>query len=372
MSMNRTYVLYILFPLLFLSCNRGSIPITYHVNHIKDIECPTIPYSVTQIQHFVDTGKFESIFCYLNPSNTTIGICLDMKYDINIKLTPINYIAYTPTASDFFIHSFDSIFYFNRSLMTVTLLDTSEQIINKFPMISEYPPNPISSNFFIFSEYLYYSCVPEDISTRLKRKHSFTKTSPICKVSYDRIKMAYKYTRFGIFPDAYQTGNNYYNFGPDIFMGLDGQIVISYEADHHVYAYRNLKMIRKKLCKSNHIDDFIDISDDDLSNPAYCQYYLGQEPRYKSIITDPYYRRYYRITKHRLNLKRADIKEAKWSIIILNEKFDIIGEVDFSYADYMPDIVIPSKYGLYLKKTAKSKQDIDRGLKLSLVSFDPY
>jgi hypothetical protein len=79
----------------------------------------------------------------------------------------------------------------------------------------------------------------------------------------------------------------------------------------------------KKVCKSNFIDEFKDISDEDNSNLTYCQTYLGQEPRYTKLIVDPYKKRYYRVTKLRLEIGKQDIKSAKWTIIIMNETFDI-------------------------------------------------
>jgi len=367
-------VILIIFILLStISCNKYSKNSIYQVKHINDIECSKVPYNVSQIQSRIDTSFINSYFPYFNSNNNTLGIFfLEKNYKISIPIPLKKLIKKRRTNSDFYFYSLDSIFYFDRDLLGVFLFDSLGTIINKFSIKSKYPPNPITSNFFIFSKNsLYYSWLPKsDMSTRGSRKQTFEAISPICKVKIDNIiSSANGYSSFSEYPNNYKTGNNYYNYGPNIYVGLNNQIISSYQANHNIYIYKNSELIAQKACRSNFIYEFDNIPDEYNSNLSYCQTFIGKEPKYTKFIVDPYNKWYYRITKLRMSLKKTDMKNAKWSIIILNDSFDIIGEALLPYSDYMPDIIIPSKEGLYIKRTAKSKEEFNGNLFLSLIQF---
>lgn len=351
-----------------LSCNKFPRNSICQVSHIKDVECVKIPYNVLQIQSRVGTNSTLNYFSYYNPDDNTLGINLDLNQP---KIIPLQKITRKkPSVSDFFVHSIDSIYYFDSDSLDFILFNTFGQIINKYSIEPKYPPNPTTSNFYVISDKLYYSWLPAiDLTTRLTRKNAFSQISPICMMSLDKAMNSNNYSVFGVYPNEYQAGKNFYNFGPDIFIGLENQIVISFESDHNLYIYKNSNLLEKKLCKSNFIDNFIDISDKDFSNLSYCQIYQGQEPRYKRIIVDNFNKRYYRVTKPRIDIMKSDIIYLNWSLIIMNENFDIIGEALFPYTDYMPDIIIPSENGIYIKKTAKSEEETYGNLILSLIKL---
>lgn len=351
---------------ILLSCNKHPRNSIFQVNHIKDVEYVDVPYNVLQVQSRVETNRTSSYFCYYNPKDNTLNINLDLKHNNVIPLQKI--VKKKPAASDFFVHSLDSIYYFDDDLSNFILFDLSGQIIQKYSFAPKHPPNPTISNFFVVSEQLYYSWLPAiDLTTRLKRKNAFSQIFPICVLSLNQPINSNSYSFFGSYPIDYQAGNNYYNFGPDIFLGLENQIVISFESDHNIYIYKNSNLIKKKLSKSNFIDNFVDISDEDLSNLSYCQTYQGQEPSYKRIIVDTYKKRYYRVTKQRIDIMKSDVNHLNWSLIIMNEKFDVIGEALFPYSEYMPDIIIPSENGILIKKTANSEKETYGDLILSLI-----
>jgi len=356
--------------LLFeFSCNKYSKNKIYHVKHLNDIECNNIPSKVSQIQNRIDTNLSYSYFTYFNSNTNTVGVFfLKKNYSINIPLQKL--FKKRRTHSDFYVYSPDSIFYFDRDLMGVFLFDSSGTIINKFSIDFNYPPNPIASNFFIFSKSLYYSWLPKsDMGTRSTRKQTFETISPICKVNIDGILNSDCFSSFGVYPNNYKTGNNYYDYGPSIFVGLNNQIITSYAADNNIYIYKNSELVAQKTCKSNFINEFKDIPDDYISNLSYCQTYLGEEPKFTKLIIDPYSKRYYRVTKLRVDLGKADVKSAKWSMVIMNESFDVIGEALLPYSEYMPDIIIPSRKGLYVKRSPKSKGEFNGELTLSLLQL---
>lgn len=357
---------------LLLSCTKDSKNSSYKVNHIKDVVCSTIPYSVRQIQSRVDTCLFESIFYYYDFANNSLGVSLCLEQNTNKVISLPKYLTKRAHESDFFVKSVDSIYYFDKNSKCLIFFNSFGQVIYEFELDSEYPPNPLSSNIFVFSENLYYSWFPEiEMGTRFSRKQAFKNISPICKARIDKINKTNSSSTFGVFPDEYMKGNNYINFGPDLFIGLDNQIIASFKADHYLSVYNNHELIIKKLCKSNFINDFVGISDNDFSSLVPSQIYLGTEPRYEKIIMDPYRRRYYRVIKHKMEIERTNINDAVWSVIIMDDDFDIIGEALFPCSEYLPDIIIPTKIGLYVKRSAKNEEEYNGNLILSLIEFSP-
>ena len=366
---------YLVFSLLIIfsltsSCKKYSKNKIFQIKHIKNIACNNIPINVSQIQNLSDTNLHGSYFSYLNTMNNTIGIYFTEKnHKINIPI-PLKYTKKKLNNSDFFVYSLDSIFYFDKDLMVVILFDTTGKINNYFSVKSKYKPNPIATSFFVFSEDLYYSWLSKsDMSTRQNRKQTFEVTQPICKVTLDSLMKPYLYSTFGIYPNNYKNGNDYYDYGPSIFIGLQKQIISSFNADNNIYIYKNSKLISKSLCKSNFINEFKYIKDENNSDLSYCQVFTGEEPRYAKLIIDPYKKQYYRVTKLRMNIGKMDVKNAKWTMIIMNDSFQVIGEVILPFSKYMPDIIIPSKKGVYVKNTPKSKKEFNGNLTLSLLLF---
>lgn len=368
--MKKPTVLLISIITLIISCNKNPKNGIYQLEHINDIECVNIPYNVAQVKMKIDTNLLDTHFAYLNTMSNTLGIFnLESKHNVPI---PLKIIKKRQTESYFYVSSFDSIYYFDKDILDVFLLDTSGQIINEFPINPKYKPSPINFSFFVNSNNsLCYSWLPTnlDVTTQTSRKQYFNTSMPICQVNIDSSKDINSYHVFGDYPHGYKDGENYYNYSPNIFIGLQNEVISSFYSGHSIYAYRNNKLIAQKECKSNLINKFNSIPDEKNSNTSYCRTFIGEEPKYVSIIEDPYRNCYYRVAKFRFKLGETDIKQAKWSIIVMNNSFDIIGEVILNYSDYMPDIIIPSRKGIYIKKSALSKADFDGILKLSLIQL---
>ncbi len=359
-------ILTVLSIVLLLSCSDNSNNNIYQYSHLIDVELVDVPVNVNQIQNHVKTYQQHHFLSYFNPENNTMGIYdMDNQRHKTISIPMQKLIKKRRTSSDLFVYSLDSIFYFDRDLNGVFLFDTSCCVINKYPINSKYPAYGAPSNFYVFSKYLYYSWFPKvDIGEKSIRKELFSKLAPICKKELGN-ENAYI---FGSTPDKYKTGNNYYSYGPDIFVGLQNQIIISYPPDHNIYIYNNEKLT-KRACKSNFIECFTEISDEQFRNISFCRTYMGQEPKYTKIVANPYRAEYYRIAKLRFDLENVDIKSARWSIIIMNERFEVTGEVVLPYSEFMPDIIVPAKEGLYVKKTPKRKEEFSGNLTLSLLQF---
>lgn len=363
------FIIIFIFSIL-ISCEDRSNNKVYKVSHIKDIEC-NIPFNVKQIKHKGIYSLSDNSFYYFNSNNNTIGIYnIEKQHNTKIPTPFQRLIKKRRSNSEFYFLTSDSIYLFDRDLKAIVHFDTSGTIKNKYSINSHYPPNPMASNFFVITDYLYYSWLPEsNMRTSLERRNSFNSISPICRLHHDNLDREQDYYIFGEFPDNYKSGNNYLDYGPGLFVGFQNQLIVSYSVSDKLYIYKNSELLEIKKCKSNYIKKFNSISDENFSNLSYCQNFQAQEPRYINVIIDPFKRMYYRVVKHRMKLENQNINEAKWSLIIMNEHFDVLGEAVFSFSNYMPDIIVPSANGLYIKTTPKSKADFNGNLNLSLITL---
>ena len=74
----------------------------------------------------------------------------------------------------------------------------------------------------------------------------------------------------------------------------------------------------------------------------------SKEAVYANIIFDKYRNTYYRIAKHKSNSN--NLKDFKFSIMILDKNFNILGEQIFNNLEYNISACFVSKNGLLLKK----------------------
>lgn len=373
MNRNLAFILLLVLLVSAYSCTSNQKNKLLSITVIEDVSLNDIPFSASQIQTKLDTNQSAySYFSFFNPDDNALGIAYIEESRTQYITMPLKFMNKRRSSADFYVRSFDSIFYFDRDLSGIFLFDTSGKIIDQFSIDPAYPPNPLTSHFFTFSDALYYSWIPKtDMSSRVNRKYTFETTPPICKVELNHsAQSSGSPMLFGTYPDSYKTEKDYYNYSPNIFIGLQNEIINSYESSHHLFIYKDSTLFAEKICRSNFIEEFKDIPEEKASDLSYSQKFIGEEPRYTKLIADPFRNCYYRAVKLRMKTDGLSLKDAKWSIIVLNADFDVIGEAAMPYADYMPDIIVPSRKGVYIKRSPKSKEEFYGDLKLSLIQFE--
>ena len=190
----------------------------------------------------------------------------------------------------------------------------------------------------------------------------YSKVKPICAIYVGKGKNV---SLFSDYPNSYiNSGHNYYTFSPYLNMGVGGQIIVSYSADEYVYIYKNDSLIREKICRSNYIDRIKDYPDDKVMNLVFSGKYQIEEPKYLSLVYDKFRHRYY--GKVEVKFNPQNLAESQWSIIIMDENFDVMGEVLLKYSDFDPEVLIPSPDGVLLKRTVSETEN----MVLSLVKFE--
>ena len=116
----------------------------------------------------------------------------------------------------------------------------------------------------------------------------------------------------------------------------------------------SISLINKFTCESKFIDylpEFID--NKEVTNAKKMNDRFNQLPSYFGIYYDKYRNVYYRPVKHENKTKNKfgsqNVNEFKYSIMILDENFKVVGEQIFDSKDHLMYYIIITKSGILLK-----------------------
>jgi hypothetical protein len=132
----------------------------------------------------------------------------------------------------------------------------------------------------------------------------------------------------------------------DYFDIKGSKIVFSSEEDHFLYTYDiETREYNKFFAKSKFIDSIYPIPSSKAFDYVYAKKYSLEEPRYQMIKICPYTNLTYRVVKHEniqpenTGLYKEDYVNPVYSVIVLDEKFNIIDEYFFNEENYHNTIV---------------------------------
>lgn len=275
---------------------------------------------------------------------------------------------------NFYFHTCDSIFYFKSEGNFIRKYDTSGVHVGYSLQLDEYVISFMVNSPLAISESIYFSVVSKEYnySEEDSRKLAFSNSSPVLKYNFSGSNLSY-IDAFGDYPEEFLSGKDFYNHSPNVITGLNNELIISYQSDHNLWVY-NKDFENKTIVKSRskYINTFNYLHDNEGSNIRLVKEFMQKEPKYTKIIADIHKENYYRVVKHRFDLKKGSKSDDqfKWSVIVLDDDFTVKGEVVFSYADFTPDIFIPTSRGVLLKKAPKNRTEYNNGeLILSLIDF---
>jgi hypothetical protein len=336
--------------------------------HQKDIECKGIPFGASQIKVSGNSTLTKNQFVYYDNIKDQIGI-----YDLNkntikeIKIPTDGWINYRrKSGKSFFFNSPDSIYYFNNRTNKISIFNIENSLISRITLDSNYSVCSLTNHYFIVNEDIYYTRTSDiNIKTKFDRIETLKYAYPVNIMSRLVSKNETTYNSFGDYPKSYKEGNNYYNFLPDLFVGLKGETILSYESDHSLFIYDKDLHLKIVECKSKQVDSFISISDKDFLDHTLAKKFLGEKARYINLITDPVNKRYYRIMKP--ETKSIEIQDgmAHWALIVMDENFTTLFETQIPFNKCLPDIFIPTSEGFLVKKMPQSEKEFKGDLILS-------
>ena len=134
----------------------------------------------------------------------------------------------------------------------------------------------------------------------------------------------------------------------------NNQTICSYMADHNLYIYEPNGKVKKINCKSVFFDDLPEfISKEDTYKPEIIEKRQNENFSYVGVFFDKFRKLYYRVVVHpnpNLGKTLFDKNAFNYSIMILNDKFEIKGEVMFNNKDYLGNKIHIVKEGILLKK----------------------
>lgn len=139
------------------------------------------------------------------------------------------------------------------------------------------------------------------------------------------------------------------------------QIVFSFPASHNIVAMTLDGGSNEYLAGSTQFDRIEPMEKDQIPNELRNRYYLSN-PSYGAIYYDQFRRLYYRIANQAISedeLESGDIKSTikPTSILILDEKFNLLGETVLPRFSYTETMAFVTEKGLYLANWEKSQFD---------------
>lgn len=167
----------------------------------------------------------------------------------------------------------------------------------------------------------------------------------------------------GGWPEKYQE-RNYYDSYPHrtVTERKSGTYLLySFRASHSLYLYDGTRLVGKREARSRYIEGFDRYDEDSLGNIAYTKRFLATRPGYGDVKEDPYREIYYRQAFHPCSYEDTEKGKVKgpgdqpWSLIVLNEGFEKLGEVRMDPEEHLPGPLLVSRKGLLIPRKGSKK-----------------
>lgn len=282
-----------------------------------------------------------------------------------LRTLPIKECGMLNNYSGFLYKSQDSIFVYNYKLKTVFFLGEGMEVRKKWNVRescrAKYPidPETLTNSPLLYSrDRVILSGVelgqPDDVGADDR--------PTTCCITLGNDGMAFG----GIFPICYEKGNFggvYYN---KVYHSLnqDGNLLLSFLADHNIYCYSlDFKDCKKIYMGSRYIqeiassgDNALDLFKDKQRRIAY----YTEQPSYGNILYDSYRHLYYRVAQIPLQGWTDGNFRKPFSIITMDSLYQIISEtpVVTDYAELNLGNMHVVKDGLLIQKNNKENEDV--------------
>jgi len=171
------------------------------------------------------------------------------------------------------------------------------------------------------------------------------------------------------YPTCYSGTNWWHVIGNELsrIPYIEGQLLYSFPMSDTLFIYNYQGDLLKKVnAPSIYLRPFPPqpYTDSIDRNLALSVRYVAQIQLYGALIRDPFAKRYYRIAIHEQNIaeqnRNPQCSEKPWSIMILNENLEFVGEQEMETAKYSYSDIVVVKEGLlirneYFRDTTKRK-----------------
>lgn len=155
----------------------------------------------------------------------------------------------------------------------------------------------------------------------------------------------------GYWPEEYRAGTSFRDFYPQHCVNGRKQIVFGFAASDSLFVMANGKITASYSCKSKYMSERHPFPDDSIGHFSFLNRYEVNEPRYLSLVYDPFRHCYYRLVHHAMKFENENgmtthtFLDKPWSFMILDENFNLIGEKLMDAQRFLP-CIFPVKDGL--------------------------
>ncbi len=345
------------FIVLTASCSTDEENVAYGIYPVKkdrvslNIDDETKGFTLNV--RFFETANGDEWLLHLNEINNTIGI-----YDLESgkKVRTAYYETEGPNGAGyvdgFDIVSLDSIFLLSRyqQLLSLTSLNTSDTL-----QVYESYRLKFSNTS---TEATTYSSVSARIAVINGKAH--LAAIPFVDLSIPHYKAGHNFLQLDLAEYTFEYQNlyseRYLRPWPDLYNHISFDIneqkkllVFSLPIEDSIFTIDQHGRRTAYLAKSKNARPTRPFSGD-LMNPKQVSKHYMLNESYGYILYDKYRNYYYRFTekvaREMINKYGTDIYVRKFGIIVMNEDFEIIGEVDELFAGSFPSIFVGKK-GIY-------------------------
>lgn len=350
----RVYI-YIILSLFLISCQNSTKTKKYSLVETSkkiilpldnDIKNELFMYSIYE----KEDGNFYFIFQNIN-SNILLFYDLEkQKLEFRLEL-PIDGNNGVGLANGYYIHNFDSIYVPNRDIKEISLINKEGIISTKYAYDEDI--NKINLSLFDFSS-AYYK--PAEVIGRTMYLYS----GPNRFIEHDPVSIIFDMDTHEIIALPF----DYPDYpGSDLKLkkyGLESTFSRCYNGEYFIYSFAydeniyiaNLKhdSVQKIPVKSDYFKE-VKLPDELTASPIdFCT-----NSWYGNLLYDKYRNVYYRIAypqnEIEKNIRPTELicyGRKNFSIIILDEKFNKIGETKFPNYTYNPRVMFILEDGLYI------------------------
>lgn len=276
----------------------------------------------------------------------------DLKFKIHPEVDGPNGVAFT---LGYYIHNLDSIFLTTRSFEEISLIDHNAKVIDKYEY--KYTSDSTELKRFYSTTSIYTPItIFNNKAYIVPGCNRWQKINPVAA----HIDLSTKHVTSLPFnyPNFSTATNKNKRAGIEEHMSrcFDGKnFIYSFYFDENIYVasidHKTIKRIKVKskyIKEVEYIDDFGKTTIEKSCELA----------NYGNMIYDKYRKLYYRIaypkTTIEKNIKGYELREygrKNFTIIIMDDKFNILGETEFPDYTYNPRLIFIRKEGLYISNS---------------------
>ena len=250
-----------------------------------------------------------------------------------------------------YVHNFDSLFFLSLLKQQLYLIDTSANVVNKYSLLTDLGYTQLGTGFpaFMREDNLYFSTYPSPMNPITSRSYGSGKLNLVTKELKMISTLSSTYDQGSWGRHHYLRINQAYNPSKDFS-------VVSYPNDHYLHIYKEDQLLFRRYAGARMINDLRPLADNisELDDNATfkIEAYQGS---YSSVFYDRFQNLYYRFAFNPIGrmFESARDTEKNVSIIILNDRFEKVGEYYLEQNTYSLGAIFITEQGLFILNRKK-------------------